>query len=77
MYLCRKCHVALLDLSTVIHLPLLVSQDMSARLTDFGMARAGPDGGETHISTRVMGTMGYLDPTYMETGMLLDAIWKA
>lgn len=43
-------------------------QDFSGRLTDFGMARAGPDGGETHISTRVMGTMGYLDPTYMETG---------
>ena len=49
---------------------------MSARLTDFGMARAGPDGGETHISTRVMGTMGYLDPTYMETGMLPEAIWR-
>lgn len=49
---------------------ILLADDWSARLTDFGMARAGPDGGETHISTRVMGTMGYLDPTYMETGRL-------
>lgn len=49
---------------------ILLAEDFSARLTDFGMARAGPDGNETHISTRVMGTMGYLDPTYMETGRL-------
>eukprot|EP00475_Leptophrys_vorax_P031758 TRINITY_DN48326_c0_g1_i1.p1 TRINITY_DN48326_c0_g1~~TRINITY_DN48326_c0_g1_i1.p1 ORF type:complete len:379 (+),score=32.98 TRINITY_DN48326_c0_g1_i1:199-1335(+) len=49
---------------------ILIAEDYSGRLTDFGMARAGPDGGETHISTRVMGTLGYLDPTYMETGRL-------
>lgn len=46
----------------------LVVQDMGAKLTDFGMATTGPEGGETHVSTRVMGTLGYLDPKYMETG---------
>eukprot|EP00475_Leptophrys_vorax_P039315 TRINITY_DN7083_c0_g3_i1.p1 TRINITY_DN7083_c0_g3~~TRINITY_DN7083_c0_g3_i1.p1 ORF type:complete len:258 (+),score=11.49 TRINITY_DN7083_c0_g3_i1:70-774(+) len=43
---------------------------MRAKLTDFGMATTGPDVGETHVSTRVMGTMGYLDPKYLETGHL-------
>ena len=41
---------------------------MSARITDFGMARSGPAGDESHVSTRIMGTLGYLDPSYMVTG---------
>ena len=44
---------------------------MEAKVTDFGMAKQATNG-ETHMSTRVMGTMGYLDPAYMETGKLVD-----
>lgn len=51
---------------------ILLDSDFNSRLTDFGLATMGPDEaeGQTHISTRVMGTMGYLDPKYLETGHL-------
>lgn len=49
---------------------VLLDKSLHAKLTDFGMATTGPDAGQTHISTRVMGTMGYLDPKYLETGHL-------
>ncbi|CAI5504917.1 unnamed protein product [Closterium sp. Naga37s-1] len=49
---------------------ILLDHGMRAKLTDFGMATVGPEAGQTHISTRVLGTMGYLDPKYLETGHL-------
>jgi serine/threonine protein kinase len=47
-------------------LPLL--QDYNAKLSDFGLARTGPSGDQTHVSTRVMGTYGYAAPEYVMTG---------
>ncbi len=44
-------------------------QDYTAKLSDFGLAKAGPQGDETHVSTRVMGTYGYAAPEYVMTGM--------
>lgn len=46
-------------------------QDYTAKLSDFGLAKAGPQGDETHVSTRVMGTYGYAAPEYVMTGMTL------
>jgi serine/threonine protein kinase len=46
-------------------------QDYTAKLSDFGLAKAGPEGDETHVSTRVMGTYGYAAPEYVMTGTLL------
>lgn len=43
-------------------------QDYTAKLSDFGLAKAGPQGDETHVSTRVMGTYGYAAPEYVMTG---------
>lgn len=47
-------------------------QDFTAKLSDFGLAKAGPQGDETHVSTRVMGTYGYAAPEYVMTGMFFD-----
>ncbi|PKA61814.1 Serine/threonine-protein kinase [Apostasia shenzhenica] len=44
--------------------------DYTAKLSDFGLAKAGPEGDETHVSTRVMGTYGYAAPEYVMTGHL-------
>lgn len=49
---------------------LLALQDYTAKLSDFGLAKAGPQGDETHVSTRVMGTYGYAAPEYVMTGMI-------
>ena len=49
---------------------ILLDSDYTAKLSDFGLAKAGPEGDETHVSTRVMGTYGYAAPEYVMTGHL-------
>ncbi|XP_048571841.1 serine/threonine-protein kinase RIPK-like [Triticum urartu] len=49
---------------------ILLDSDYQAKLSDFGLAKDGPDGDETHVSTRVMGTQGYAAPEYIMTGHL-------
>lgn len=49
---------------------ILLDSDYIAKLSDFGLAKAGPEGDETHVSTRVMGTYGYAAPEYVMTGHL-------
>lgn len=48
-------------------------QDYSAKLSDFGLAKDGPVGEKSHVSTRVMGTHGYAAPEYLSTGNLSSA----
>ena len=43
-------------------------QNYSAKLSDFGLAKDGPTGSDTHVSSRIMGTYGYAAPEYMATG---------
>lgn len=38
------------------------------KLSDFGLAKDGPQGDNTHVTTRVMGTRGYAAPEYVLTG---------
>lgn len=45
------------------------SQSCNAKISDFGLARMGPSGGHSHVSTRVLGTYGYAAPEYIMTGM--------
>lgn len=47
-------------------------QDFNAKLSDFGLARDGPSGDRTHVSTRVVGTTGYAAPEYVASGFFLN-----
>ncbi|KAL6601686.1 hypothetical protein ACP70R_044906 [Stipagrostis hirtigluma subsp. patula] len=49
---------------------ILLDKEFRAKLSDFGLAREGPTGANTHVSTAVVGTHGYAAPEYMETGHL-------
>ncbi|KAF3448947.1 hypothetical protein FNV43_RR09666 [Rhamnella rubrinervis] len=49
---------------------VLLDSDFTAKLSDFGLAKMGPEGSDTHVTTRVMGTFGYAAPEYVSTGHL-------
>lgn len=49
---------------------ILLDSEFNAKLSDFGLARDGPSGDRTHVSTRVVGTRGYAAPEYVATGHL-------
>ncbi|GJS02913.1 probable serine/threonine-protein kinase PBL21 [Tanacetum coccineum] len=49
---------------------ILLDNDFNPKLSDFGLAKLGPVGENTHVSTRVMGTYGYCDPDYAMSGKL-------
>ncbi|KAG0499284.1 hypothetical protein HPP92_003975 [Vanilla planifolia] len=50
---------------------ILLEHDFTPKVSDFGLARTALDEGKEHISTRVMGTFGYVAPEYAMTGHLL------
>lgn len=49
---------------------ILLGEEYHPKLSDFGLAKLGPVGDNTHVSTRVMGTYGYCAPEYAMTGQL-------
>ncbi|CAH9094232.1 unnamed protein product [Cuscuta europaea] len=49
---------------------ILLDSSYNAKLSDFGLAKDGPTGDKSHVSTRVMGTYGYAAPEYLATGHL-------
>lgn len=51
-----------------IWLTVFSLQNYNAKLSDFGLAKDGPTGDKSHVSTRVMGTYGYAAPEYLATG---------
>ncbi|XP_058083828.1 probable receptor-like protein kinase At5g18500 [Magnolia sinica] len=48
---------------------ILIDDDFNAKVSDFGLAKL-LGAGKTHITTRVMGTFGYVAPEYANTGLL-------
>ncbi|KAL2478739.1 Calmodulin-binding receptor-like cytoplasmic kinase 2 [Forsythia ovata] len=53
---------------------ILLTENLRAKVADFGFARLGADSesGDTHVSTQVKGTAGYLDPEYLKTYQLTE-----
>ncbi|XP_064944949.1 probable serine/threonine-protein kinase PIX13 [Musa acuminata AAA Group] len=49
---------------------ILLDANFVPKLSDFGLAKNGPTGGQSHVTTRVMGTYGYAAPEYVATGHL-------
>ncbi|PQP97068.1 proline-rich receptor-like protein kinase PERK1 [Prunus yedoensis var. nudiflora] len=50
---------------------ILLDHNFEAKVADFGLAKVSLDT-DTHVSTRVMGTFGYLAPEYASSGKLTE-----
>ncbi|XP_024021357.1 probable serine/threonine-protein kinase PBL11 [Morus notabilis] len=48
----------------------LLDSKFRVKISDFGLAKYGPEDDDDHISTRVIGTKGYFAPEYFKTGHL-------
>ncbi|KAF3791552.1 putative receptor-like protein kinase [Nymphaea thermarum] len=48
---------------------ILIDEDFNAKVSDFGLAKL-LGSGKSHVTTRVMGTFGYVAPEYANTGLL-------
>lgn len=57
---------------------ILLDDQWNAKLSDFGLARLGPKEGYSHVTTAVVGTMGYSAPEYIQTGRLTSKndVWS-
>ncbi|XP_023879672.1 serine/threonine-protein kinase PCRK1 [Quercus suber] len=57
---------------------ILLDDQWVAKLSDFGLARLGPSDGLSHVSTAVVGTIGYAAPEYIQTGHLTSKsdVWS-
>lgn len=49
---------------------ILLDKNFHAKVSDFGLAKIGSDKAGGHVSTRVLGTQGYVAPEYALTGHL-------
>ncbi|KAI6678865.1 hypothetical protein NL676_039661 [Syzygium grande] len=49
---------------------ILLDEQWNAKLSDFGLARLGPQEGLIPVSSVVVGTIGYAAPQYLQTGRI-------
>ncbi|KAK1357567.1 Proline-rich receptor-like protein kinase PERK5 [Heracleum sosnowskyi] len=69
-YLHEDCHPKIIH-RDIKAANILLDNNYEAMVADFGLAKLSSDN-FTHVSTRVMGTFGYLAPEYAQSGKLTD-----
>ncbi|CAN4119705.1 unnamed protein product [Withania somnifera] len=69
-YLHEDCHPRIIH-RDIKAANILLDHNCEAKVADFGLAKLSSDT-NTHVSTRIMGTFGYLAPEYASSGKLTE-----